>query len=127
MKSYSKSLLLGIAFVLAACEPIFKPNKYAFSETREMVGVIVEASDKAFHGDVVTPGLSPALSSGDTTYFIYQHFDEELPCTIAGETLNYLDTVRVLGRTSEAKDYNKSTYYVVDIVKVLEVKAGVEK
>ncbi len=122
MKLFFKQLLLLIAFVLVSCEPKFKPNNFVFTETREIQGVMVYAADKAFDGKVVTPGLSPGFLSGDTTYFIYGHFDQDFPCTIAGVTLNFLDTVCVLGCTSEAKDYNKSTYHVVDIVEVLEVK-----
>ena len=123
MKTFSKSLFLGITIVFAACELNFKPNEYAFSETCEIEGVMVMASDKAFHGKVVTPGMSPALQvAGDTTYFVYQHFDEDYPCNICGEDISYLDTIRVLARTAEAKDYNKSTYYCVEIVKILEVK-----
>lgn len=123
MKTITKSLLLGFAFVFAACESSNKPKEYAFSEPREIEGVMIEASDKAFDGEIVMPGLSPALqTAGDTTYFVYGHFDQYYPLTISGVSLSYLDTVRVLARTAEAKDYHKSTYYCVDIVEVLEVK-----
>lgn len=124
MRTFTKSLLLGIIFVFAACETNFRPNDFAFSETHEIEGVMVEAPDKAFRGKVVMPGLSPALqTAGDTVYFIYQHFDEDYPCIIGGETISHLDSVRVLARTAEAKDYNKSTYYCAEIIKILEVKS----
>lgn len=130
MKKITKLLFLGMVFVFAACgtQTGFKPNEYAFSEIREIEGVMVYAADMAFHGKVVTPGLSPALqTAGDATYFVYQHFDEDYPCTICGENICFLDTVRVLARTAKAKDYNGSVYYCADIVEILEVKpASVE-
>lgn len=53
--------------------------------------------------------------------------DKDFPCTICDERINYLDTVHVLAKTAEAKDYIKSTYYCIDIVKVLGIKHSSEE
>ena len=127
-KAISISMLFMLAFAFASCEANFKPNEYVFSEVHELEGVMVYAADKAFYGEVVTPGLSIGFCTcSDTTYFVYQHFDEDYPCNICGEDISYLDTIRVLARTAEAKDYNKSTYYCIDIVKVLGIKHSTEE
>lgn len=131
--SANRSFLSLAIFLVAACGLLFSgceqgstlgftPNECTFSEAHELEGVMVLACDMAFHGKVVTPGLSPALKTEDTTFFVYHYIDKYEPWTICGETVSFLDTVRVLGRTAETKDYNKSTYYLVDIVEVLEVR-----
>ena len=127
-KAISISMLFMLAFAFASCEANFKPNEYVFSEVHELEGVMVYAADKAFYGEVVTPGLSIGFCTfSDTTYFVHNCNDKDFPCTICDERINYLDTVHVLAKTAEAKDYNKSTYYCIDIVKVLGIKHSTEE
>lgn len=128
-KIFFRAILLVLAITFVSCEhdstPNFTPNEYTFSEAHEMEGIMVYVSDKAFHGKVVTPGISPGFKTfDDTTYFVYKHFDEVFPCTLCGEKVYYLDTVRILARTTESKDYNNSIYYCADIVEILEVKSA---
>jgi len=116
-------LFACVAMLFASCDTNCLPQQYAFSKAHELEGIMVEAADMAFYGETIMPGLSPALRTTDgTTYFVYEHFDEYFPCVVGEYNLHNLDTVRVLGRTAEAIDCNHSTYHVVDIIKVLDLK-----